>query len=105
MLWVKLAYQISFKEIKVSDFKFGADNEAWFDKDVAAFLSLFFDNYAFYILVIMSKELKLSSFYGDRLARPYVVLDDQGKEISDRVDPPRVNDALIGKTGLCRLMT
>ena len=40
----------------------------------------------------------LSSFYGPKLARPYVLLDNEGNAIKDaRVDPPRVQDALLGE--------
>lgn len=41
--------------------------------------------------------LQLSSFYGDKIARPYVVLDAEGKPVQDRVDAPHVNDALLGE--------
>ncbi|KAL6776235.1 hypothetical protein ACKKBG_A20340 [Auxenochlorella protothecoides x Auxenochlorella symbiontica] len=43
----------------------------------------------------MANHLKLSSFYGSNIARPYIVFDPQGAEVSARVDRPRVNDALI----------
>ncbi|KAL4427874.1 hypothetical protein ABPG75_001963 [Micractinium tetrahymenae] len=42
-----------------------------------------------------AKQLKVSSFYGDKIARPYVVLDAEGKPVQDRVDAPQVNDALL----------
>lgn len=45
----------------------------------------------------MANHLKLSSFYGSNIARPYIVFDPQGAEVSARVDRPRVNDALIGE--------
>jgi hypothetical protein len=42
-------------------------------------------------------HLKLSSFYGAAVPRPYVLLDKEtGEPVQDRVDPPQVNDALIG---------
>ena len=44
-----------------------------------------------------SAQLKLSSFYGDRLARPYVLLDKEGNALKGRVEAPAVNDALIGE--------
>jgi hypothetical protein len=44
-------------------------------------------------------QLKLSSFYGDRLARPYVLLDKEGNALKGRVEAPAVNDALIGEWG------
>lgn len=39
---------------------------------------------------------KLTSFYGSELARPYVVLKDNGEVEKERVDAPKINDALIG---------
>lgn len=42
-------------------------------------------------------HLKLSSFYGAAVPRPYVLLDKEtGETVQDRVDAPQVNDALIG---------
>lgn len=44
----------------------------------------------------MAHQLKLSSFYGNNIARPYIVLNEEtGESIKDRVDAPRVNDALL----------
>ena len=43
----------------------------------------------------MSAQLKLSSFYGAGIARPYVVFDAEGAPVKERVNQPRVNDALV----------
>lgn len=40
---------------------------------------------------------QMSSFYGDKIARPYVVLDAEGEPVQGRVDAPQVNDALLGE--------
>lgn len=39
---------------------------------------------------------KISNFYGKNIARPYVVFNESGLVEKDRVDAPRINDALIG---------
>ncbi|PSC69838.1 hypothetical protein C2E20_6723 [Micractinium conductrix] len=43
----------------------------------------------------MSRQLKVSSFYGDNLPRPVVVLGPDGAPLVDRVDAPVINDALL----------
>ena len=40
---------------------------------------------------------KITSFYGDKVARPYVLLDKEGQVSREaRVDAPHANDALLG---------
>lgn len=44
----------------------------------------------------LKTQLKVSSFYGDRIARPYVLLDKDGNAVKEgRVEAPKINDALI----------
>ena len=43
----------------------------------------------------VKSQLKLSSFYGNNIARPFIVLDTDGKTVQERVDAPKVHDALI----------
>lgn len=39
--------------------------------------------------------LKVTSFYGIAVPRPHVLLDEEKNPIKDRVEAPKVNDALI----------
>jgi hypothetical protein len=41
------------------------------------------------------KVTKLTTFYGNQVARPYVVFKEDGQVDKDRVDAPKINDALI----------
>jgi hypothetical protein len=44
----------------------------------------------------MTTQVKLSSFYGPTVARPYLLLgEDKRTIIKDRVDTPSVNGALL----------
>lgn len=52
----------------------------------------------------MTGQVRALSFYGGDLARPYLVIDEGGQAQATRVDPPRVNDALIGESHLCTLV-
>lgn len=45
----------------------------------------------------VGKVSKISSFYGNNVARPYVVLNKDGQVDKSRVAAPRINDALIGE--------
>jgi hypothetical protein len=45
----------------------------------------------------MSAQQKISSFYGNAVPRPFILLQPTGKPVDERVDPPRVNTALLGE--------
>lgn len=44
-----------------------------------------------------NKQLKVSSFYGNQVARPFLILEN-GLKVESRVDAPSVNESLIRKS-------
>lgn len=42
-------------------------------------------------------NFKVANFYGNNVPRPFLIMDEDGESVKDRVDVPKVNDALIGK--------
>ena len=47
----------------------------------------------------------VASFYGTAVPRPYIMRDDLGTVVKDRVAAPRVNAALVGACSGCSLFT
>jgi hypothetical protein len=43
-----------------------------------------------------NKQLKVSSFYGNQVARPFLILEN-GLKVESRVDAPSVNESIIRK--------
>jgi hypothetical protein len=46
--------------------------------------------------VMDNKQLKVSSFYGNQVARPFLILEN-GLKVDSRVDAPSVNESIIRK--------
>jgi len=46
-------------------------------------------------LMMANSQVKISSFYGESIARPYMVLDKNGQAIQERVEKPSANAGLL----------